>query len=145
VIGDASAWSTAAAFVALAGLHVYWGFGGRWPGTDEETLVAKVVGTPAGTRMPGPLACLGVAALLVAAAVLVLSARRLLETGFPSVLTTGGAWAVAGVMLLRGVGGFFHTVIRPETRGTPFAKLNRVLYSPLCLALSALIATSLLV
>ncbi len=128
---------------ALAGLHVYWGFGGRWPGTDEETLAATVVGTPAGTKMPGTLPCLGVAGLLVAAAVLILSARGIVE-GLPPVLASGGAWVVAGVLLLRGVAGYFDTVIRPETIGTPFVRLNRVLYSPLCLALSALTATSLL-
>ena len=39
---------------ALAGLHLYWGLGGRWPGHDEVSLVERIVGRTRGMRAPGP-------------------------------------------------------------------------------------------
>jgi hypothetical protein len=43
----------AAALFALAGIHLYWGFGGRWPGHDETSMVEHVVGRTRGMRAPG--------------------------------------------------------------------------------------------
>jgi SAM-dependent methyltransferase len=126
----------------LAALHVYWGMGGHWPGTDEESLVATVVGDPralgqAAGSMPGPVACFAVAGLLAIAAASALTASLVIPG--PARLAQWAAWGAAGVLALRGVGGYFDGWLRPATRETPFYRLNRSLYSPLCIALSVLL------
>ena len=42
----------------LAALHFYWGFGGRWPGHDDRSLVEMVVGRTRDMRAPNFLSCL---------------------------------------------------------------------------------------
>ena len=51
----------------LAGLHLYWGLGRRWPGSNATELAAIVVGTT-GRPMPGFAASAVVAFALAAAA-----------------------------------------------------------------------------
>lgn len=121
-------------FIALSALHVYWGLGGRWPGTDDGSLASKVYGASS-TKMPSPAACFVVAALLAAAALIVLSASGFIVQ-LP--LVHVGSWVIAVVFFARGFFGFFDRFLRPKTRGTDFERLNLVFYSPLCLALCAL-------
>ncbi len=45
------------------------------------------------------------------------------------------------MFLLRGLAGFVPAVFR-YAEGTPFHRLNRVFYSPLCLAIAAAFAAS---
>ncbi|HEY8380744.1 MAG TPA: DUF3995 domain-containing protein [Microvirga sp.] len=47
--------------LALSSLHIYWGLGGRWPGSDEASFVEHVVGRTNAMKAPPPLACFGVA------------------------------------------------------------------------------------
>ena len=46
----------AGVLVLLGGVHLYWAFGGRWPGHDEASLVEHVVGRTRDMKAPGPLA-----------------------------------------------------------------------------------------
>lgn len=140
---------TAAAVLAsgilgtIAGLHVAWAFGWKWPGHDEESLARKVVGGPPGTRFPSASACAVVAVLLTVAVVLILGQQRILQLPLPPWVVQLGTCGVAVVLGLRGVGGFFDQRLRPQTQGSPFVRLNRWLYSPLCLVLAALILSTL--
>jgi hypothetical protein len=123
----------AATLFALAGVHLYWAFGGRWPGHDEASLVEQVVGRTAGMRAPGPLACAAVSAALAAGGLLVLA--RFAE---PSPLDPGlraARWVLLAVFALRGLATYVPPVFR-YAEGTPFAGLNRRAYGPLCLAIA---------
>lgn len=136
-----SAWAgglAAALFAAIAALHGYWALGGLWPGHDQDSLARTVVGGQPGMQMPGPVATWVVAAVLLVAAATALGAAGLLALPVPHSLVRGAALLGAGVLLLRGLEGFVDTRLRPETVGSRFARLNRRLYSPLCLALAAL-------
>jgi Protein of unknown function (DUF3995) len=125
--------------VALAALHAWWGIGGRWPGHDERSLVELVIGRTRSMRMPSLIRCMLVASALFAAAGLValqgkviavdfgMPGQRLVETGF---------WMAGAVFALRGLAGFIPPIFG-YARGTPFAALNRVFYSPLCLLIAA--------
>ena len=53
------------ALAAIAGLHLYWGIGGFWPGHDAASLVDMVVGARPGTPVPPFWACLVVAVCLL--------------------------------------------------------------------------------
>lgn len=101
-------------FLALGAVHVYWGLGGLWPGRDSRSLADFVIGRE---PMPGPRACIVVAAVLVLGPLLA-----------PGPMALG--------LLLRGAGGYVDHLLRPEIVGSRYEKLNRILYSPLCLLLA---------
>jgi Protein of unknown function (DUF3995) len=117
--------------LAIAALHVAWAFGVVWPGHDAQSLAQKVVGGRVGMLPPPKMACLAVALALLVACGLIL--------GLFGSLSYFGTFGVSVVLALRGIGGFFDVYLRPVTRGSPFARLNIVLYSPLCVALSVLV------
>ena len=127
----------AAGLGVLALLHVSWAAGGRWPGHDEESLARTVVGGPPGMRMPGPAACLAVAAALGVAALALLHCGGWVGPWLPAAWARGLALFSGGVLALRGGVGFLDARLRPATVGTPFARLNVRLYSPLALGLGA--------
>ncbi|CAM4213975.1 DUF3995 domain-containing protein [Deinococcus marmoris] len=133
----------AASLMVLALLHAYWGTGGLWPGSSRDTLAAQVFGGPPGTPMPSVTACYAVAGLLILASWLVLAASGLLSAaGWPTGLIRSGAFGVAGVFVLRG--GLGYALPRLTSGNPTFARLNRAIYSPLCLGLGALTLLSLL-
>jgi hypothetical protein len=126
----------------LALLHIYWGFGGYWPGRSEESLARSIVGGPPGMRMPSPLVCLGVALVLIGAAWVVLAANDMVESIASLAVCRVLALMGAVILLLRGVGGFFEVRFRPLIRGSPYERLNTILYSPLSVVLSLLTMVS---
>jgi hypothetical protein len=140
---DAIAIATGLVLLAIAGLHVYWAAGGRWPGHDAASLNAKVVGGRHGASMPRVPLTLVVAAGLAGMALGAVAARGLITvplSGAVRALT----WVAAGVLTVRGVGGFFEPWLRPHTTALPYGHLNRRIYSPLCLALAAGLLAALL-
>jgi hypothetical protein len=123
------------AFVTLgliAGVHVYWGFGGLWPATSEAELVRTVVGISQAPTMPPSSSTFLVAALIFAAAAFGL-ARGVL--GLDSLLFVRiPVGVIALVMLARGV---YAYLPGPFARATePFATLNATIFSPLILILA---------
>ena len=129
------------ALLNISLLHVYWAVGGKWPGRDEASLAQTVVGTTPGDRMPGALATLVVAVALATGAALVAWAGGWLPSfGLPTRLLMTLTWVLAAVFMLRGLFGFFEVYLRPGIVGTPYARWNVRLYSPLCLGLAAVAA-----
>ena len=135
----------AVVLVMISGLHVYWALGGVWPGHDGPSLAQRVFGGPPGTPLPAVGACLAVAALLLLAAWTVIGAAWPWWMLPAAGLWRLGAWGVAGVLALRGGLGFFDTRLRPAIVGSPFVRLNRLVYSPLCLGLGLCIGAALLI
>jgi hypothetical protein len=122
----------AAIFVALGALHAHWAFGGLWPARDERALIDTVVGEPRRQRMPGRALSLAVAGLLLAAAAVVLLLDR--PAGLPSRIAALPGFGLAFVLIARGVAGYLPAWRRAHP-AEPFARLDRLAYSPLCLAL----------
>ncbi len=121
--------SGAGALLAVATLHVNWARGSAWPARDERALAQAVIGRDA---MPSAPACLTVAALLTVGAALVAGWPR----RWPRAQRLGAA-GVATTLVGRGLIGF--TGLMPQGRASlMFARWNRRLYSPLCLALAGL-------
>ena len=130
--------------VTLAALHAWWGVGGRWPGHDERSLVELVIGLA--RSMPAHVGCMLVASALFATAGLValygkvipvdfgVQGERFVQTAF---------WIACAVFALRGLAGFIPPIFA-YARSTPFATLNRLYYSPLCLLIAAGFAATLL-
>lgn len=134
-------------FGALGLLHVLWAAGLTWGA--EATIPTEEVppgaGGPGDGRPvidPGPMACLVVAGLLFAAGLLSLARVGLLDwAGLhygPTWIPKIGLWVIAVAFLLRAIGDFRYVGFFKKVRSTPFARMDTVLYSPLCLFLSAL-------
>ena len=126
---------TAGVLVALAALHVIWARGGHWPLSDRDALFERV--TPPGMARPGPPETWLIAVLLAAGAVLV----ALSAIGVDTWITFAGTMVVGIVLLLRGLGGL--VVSGLWRTDSTFARLDRRVFAPLCLALALGAAVSL--
>lgn len=128
-----------AVLVVLSALHAWWGMGGHWPGRDERHLVGLIIGRTRSMRMPGLVASMLVAGALLAAALLVALRTHLLSFDLPAAdmwLVRTGFWVACAVFALRGIAGFIAPIFA-YANGTPFERLNRRFYSPLCLLIAA--------
>jgi hypothetical protein len=115
---------------ALSTLHLYWAAGGRW---GHAAALPERHGQPA--FQPGPLATLLVAALLATGSVLMLGRVGLGPAARLSRITHVGAWLIAAVFLLRGVGDFRLVGMFRSVRDTRFAWWDRYVYTPLSIVL----------
>ncbi len=124
-------WSLCIVLSLLSVLHLYWAFGGSWPAKSRAELTELVVGT-SGTKskFPSRTATIGVSlCLALMAALPFLSFDKIY------------VWVVYGLTALfavRGVGGFLEYRFRPSAQELPYGKYNRLLYSPLSLAVACL-------
>lgn len=121
---------------AIAGLHAYWGSGGRWPAESEDELIATVIGNARARRMPSPGLCLAVALAIAVAAIWPLLLAQGPSIGTPHLLILVAGVAIMTVFLLRGIAGFLPAWRRLHPR-EPFASNDRRYYSPLCLLIAA--------
>jgi len=125
---------------SISALHLYWACGGRRgasvvvPTTfeNESDSVEKPL------FQPGPLATTTVAVLLLMAALLSLDAANILETPVSDTFVRVAIWTIAGAFLLRSVGDFRTMGITKRVRGTRFASMDSLLFTPLCFLLSLL-------
>lgn len=122
---------------ATAALHAVWATGRPWPSRDEAAFARDVLGQPGRSSMPRPSESLAVAAALgTAAAATVVAARPNLDpVGRAGVDVVVGA--AASVLALRAVAGPVAVALAPQRFTPQFARLDRRLYAPLCLALAA--------
>ena len=129
-------WSIFLILGAISLLHLYWAFGGFWPGHDASSLANTVVGTKNMTTMPSTGVTIFVAACIFAAALLPLMWSAQIPYIIPQGLVWAGMWIVLFVFVSRGILGLspFFNELSPMQ---PFASLNRKYYSPLCLLLGA--------
>ena len=121
-----------AVLAALSLLHVYWGFDGRlgWVSVLPETESGPLF-VPTAAQSFAVAFGLGVAAFVVAAAagmVTVPVSPRLLRIG---------AYGVGAVFALRAIGEFRYVGFFKRKRGTRFARMDSLVYSPLCVLIAA--------
>ncbi len=121
----------------LAFLHLYWAFGGRWGSSAVIPTIPSASSKP--LFQPGMSATLVVAVALLFAATLVVG--RVGWVGFlPMWMTAWGVWGIAAVFLLRAIGEFRYVGFFKRVNGTAFARLDTLIYSPLCLLMAVLAA-----
>lgn len=126
----------AAVLIVLAALHVYWGFGGLWPGTDRADLAARVAGFASTSSQPSSFGCFLVAAFLVYGATVALVLGGVIVSPFPYFLLGPAAITFTLVFMGRGIAGYTKAWRRVTPR-QPFARLDRLFHSPLCLLIGA--------
>jgi hypothetical protein len=120
---------------AIAGVHVAWGTGVRWPRKTEAELVTTVIGHRRDT-MPSASQCyLAALAIFIPGAIALLLAG-LVQTPLPPWLVILAGAGAALVFAGRGIAGYV-PAWRARHPREPFASLDRHYYSPLCLLLAA--------
>ncbi|HDR7716974.1 DUF3995 domain-containing protein [Bacillus albus] len=118
-------------------LHVYWAFGGKW-------ATNSVIPTKAGEKAftPSVGMTLFIALLLSTAAIILLQQTNLVHFQVPNIIVQLGSWVCMIVFFIRVIGEFHYFGIFKRKKDTRFAKMDTVLYIPLCafLSLSFLLA-----
>lgn len=118
-------------FITLGLWHFYWAIGGS---LGRNAAIPEINGRPAFTPKALLTALIGIA--LFFAAGLVGACSRLFLSHVPGDILVRLCYALAFVLFLRSVGDFRLVGFFKRVRGSSFARLDTLLYSPLCLALS---------
>ena len=122
-------------FAGLAAFHFYWAAGGRLaihgalPAVGDRPLFE-----------PGPLATAAVGCALVAAVIISALRGGLLVLDLPESLSHVGIWVLALAFAARAIGEFRYVGFFEQVRDTVFARRDSLVYSPLCVLISALSA-----
>ncbi|KAA0783386.1 MULTISPECIES: DUF3995 domain-containing protein [Bacillus cereus group] len=118
-------------------LHVYWAFGGKWA---TDSVIPKKSGEKAFT--PGLGVTLFIALLLIMAAMILLQQTNIVHFAFPNIIVQMGSWVCMVVFFIRVIGEFRYFGIFKREKDTHFARMDTVLFIPLCafLSLSFLLA-----
>lgn len=121
-----------AVFVLLALVHFYWAVGGRMG-------YHSVIPTDSNGRKlfkPGIVVTLVTASLLLVAAWLNLAAFQKLESFISHKNIRYGILLIALLLLIRAIGDMRYLGFTKRFRRTSFARIDTIIFSPLCLLLS---------
>ena len=115
----------------IGAIHVYWAAGGR---LGLDSTIPQQSGKP--MFKPGPGLTLLVGLLLFSLAALVLWRDGVITLPLPYVIASFGVPLAALVFFARAVGDFKYVGWSKRVRGSRFARLDDVLFVPLCLTLA---------
>ena len=122
-------------FVTLA----LWHFGmALWPAARSSGSVPSESGKP--LFVPSSAATSAVGVVLLVFAALVAATSGLIEVRLPERVLSWASYALALGLLARAVGEFRYVGFFKRVRGSRFARLDTLLYSPLCLLLAVGVA-----
>ncbi|TGK82265.1 DUF3995 domain-containing protein [Leptospira noumeaensis] len=118
--------------LSLAIIHVYWGFGGLWPGKTKQELIDLVFGK--GEKFPSRFMCLFVAIFLALFSLLPIIWTLRVDLGFNSDLIFGLKLImgiVSAIFFLRGSFGYAPFVTKHWK--SIFVYYTKRIYNPVCL------------
>ena len=110
----------------------------RKPFGSTNSAVPSVDGKP--LFVPSRAATVAVGVVLILFALLVAATSGLLVLDLPAQWLRWASAALAAGLLARAVGDFRYVGFFKKVRGSAFARMDTLAYSPLCLALSAGVA-----
>lgn len=119
---------TAALLIGICIIHIYWACGGFW----GSKIVLPTIEAQQPVFVPGKLAALTVAFLVLSAAVLLILQWELFTIVHPIFLVKWGCWICVGAFSLRVVGDFKYFGLFKKVRNSRFSKYDTYLYTPLC-------------
>jgi hypothetical protein len=122
-------------FAILSFFHLYWAAGGGFGG--GAVIPTAGVG---GSRLfnPSPFGTVLVAAALFAAMLVVLGRLKIWGAFVPGWIFYSGTWVIALLFLLRAIGDFRYAGFFKSVTDTNFARLDTILFSPLCLLIAVI-------
>ncbi len=131
-----SGYAAALGLAGIGAVHAAWGRGSSFPFGSRDELADAAIG---GSEVPPPMACNAVAGLLVVASGLAVD----VAVGPPGFRRLG-RMVVAGILAIRGAFGLAGRtdLLSPGSDSPRFVRLDRKIYSPLCLTLSLATATA---
>jgi len=129
-----TAYLVALVLTSLSAIHVYWALGGQ----RGRAVSVPQVGA-ARAFNPSALATLAVAAALCFSAIIVLARAGILSTSIQPSRLTAPAALIGLVFVARAVGEFRLVGFFKNVRGTPFARWDTFVFSPLCAVLGGAI------
>ena len=125
-------WAVAAVLLGIAALHFYWAAGGaagRAAAVPERDGRRTVTPSTTGTAVAGCLFAL--------AAVVILGRAGAWEgSAAPGSVIRIATWGIGAIFLLRAIGDFRLVGFFKQARGTRFARLDDLAYSPLSLGIA---------
>lgn len=124
-----------AVFAVLAAWHFHAAFADH---SGESAGVPSVDGKP--LFVPSKGATIAVGLVLVLFAILVAATAGYVPTGLPGQVLRWLSYGLALGLLARAVGEFRYVGFFKRVRGSQFARMDTLVYSPLCLLLSAGVA-----
>jgi hypothetical protein len=124
-------WSLIAAFGSLSLVHIYWLFGGR---AGRLAAIPEIDGQP--MFQPSVLATLVVAIGLALCAIVIAGTAGMVTLPLSQTVLAWMTRALAVILLLRAIGDFRLVGFFKRIRHTRFARLDTIVYSPLCLAMA---------
>jgi hypothetical protein len=127
--------TTATVFAFLALMHFYWAVGG---GSGLNSAIPEINGMP--VFKPAKAATAAVGLVLAATAAIVLMHAGELPSPVPTWLLEGAVVGASAVLIMRAIGDFRLVGFFKRNRDSPFARMDTLLYSPLCLVLGAALA-----
>lgn len=125
------AWGLAAVLVLVSLVHFYWAARGV---ASSASVPSHADGTP--VFKPGRVATVLVALALLLSALIVLGRAQLLDLRMPPLALRVGIWGVATTFAARTVGEFRYVGLFKRVSGTPFARWDSRLFTPLCAAIA---------
>jgi hypothetical protein len=120
---------------AIGLIHLAWALGLYWPGTDGVSRAAYVVGTQ-GRELLGFWSWASIAFAFFCAIAVVWVAHQPITHPLHALIAYGGYLTLILVFALRGLAPYC-TDVFGYARSTPFYRLNRRYYAPICLLLAA--------
>ena len=117
---------------AAGALHLYWAIGGR---VGRDAAIPRAGGKA--LLDPGPATTFLVALGLFVLAGLIAWRDGLIDLPLPFVIARVGVPLCALVFLARAIGDFRHVGWTKRVRDSRFARVDDLLYAPLCLLLAA--------
>ena len=120
-----------AVFIVLAAWHFFMAFGSA---SNESVAVPSVGGSP--LFVPSKAATIAVGMVLILFAVLVAATSGMLSLGLAPGILKWCSYALALGLFARAIGEFKYVGFFKKVRGSPFARMDTILYSPLCLLLA---------
>ena len=123
------------AFVALALWHFYMAL---IPGSGTAGALPSADGKP--LFVPTRKATFAVGAVLLLFSALVAATAGMIPVGLPRGALSWLSYALAAGLMARAVGEFKYVGFFKRVHGTKFARLDTLLYSPLCLLLGVGVA-----
>ncbi len=118
----------------LSAIHFSWVLGSTWGFEKALPTNTEGIRVLSPSKFDSAMVALG----LLLFAIFYLLKADIINLGVPSYILKYAGWAIAAIFALRAIGDFKYIGFFKSITGTEFAKLDTMLYSPLCLGLAVI-------
>lgn len=121
-------------FFTLSIIHFYWALGGKWG--FESAIPSNAQGIK--ILQPSTVDCIAIGSLLLLFGFLYYFSETSLKNKFLDSIRKLLLWIIPIIFLIRSIGDFRFIGFFKQVKGTEFANLDNVFYSPLCLIIAVI-------